>query len=537
MKKKVAVFLILTVIMTMSLPQMAWADSEDEDNTYQYESGILPYSAQMEDETSIRLTWLGYMSVKGVIISWKEAGSSQEEQSVRIDHPQTKTYVVKNLQPGKKYDFHMTGILTGADGRELLTERWPITGATYLQTPELMNYESMGDYITTKWKLAEKYSALKLYRAESKNGSYKQIATVGNPEAGDRYKVNIVNEYFPSSGETPCREDQHMIAIYKDTDVKPGKTYYYKAQAAGTTSGKLYTSEESKIEPLCAKNTVGLFEPKVLNKAHTYTKQIRLKLTSDKGNYKTYLKKLKSLYSLKSWSNKMTKRAVTKVEYSLNGKKFYPLKNKNVAIEGGKSIYLRISTKTKFWIRKDGKIRMHFDVKYCRPPEGGSADGVELEFYCPYYEHDPRGVDTRDKGWIRGRLRANDYNRDLWNDPLSKFDQRIDDRLYLFHGVNLYPEAAKVSDNSVLLQWGSVGYRAPVAGYALRYGTTKESVMPSKEKAVLLPNYQVEYLFDGLEKGKTYYFSVIPFAEAGGGSEYEASYYIIEWDGETFTRL
>lgn len=536
MKRRIAIFLVAILILTMSAPQMALAESRDKDQTYQYESGILPYSAQMEDETSIRLTWLGYMSVKAVIISWKEAGSSQEEQSVRIDHPGSKTYVVKNLQPGKKYHFYMTGILTGSDGRELLTERWPISGTTYLQTPELMNHESMGDYITTKWKLAEKYSALKLYRAESKNGPYKQIATVGKPDAGDQYKVNIVNEYFPSPGETPCREDQHMIAIYKDTDVKPGKTYYYKAEAAGTTSGKLYTSKESKVTSLAAMNTVGIFPRKILNKRGAYTKQIKLKITSDEANYKTYLKNLESLYSLKSYTHKQIKRAVAKVEYSLNGKKYYTLKNSSISLESGKSIYLRITTKSKYWIRKDGVMKMSFAAKYCRPPEEGSTDGVPLMFDFDYNDQ-PKIILKASDGWIQGALRANDYNRDLWNNPLSRFDQRIDDRLFLFHEANLYPEATKASDHSVLLQWGSVGYKAPVEGYAIRCGTTKESVMAAEENAVLLPNYQVEYLVDGLEKGTTYYFSVIPFAEAGGGSEYEESYFIIEWDGKTFTRL
>lgn len=525
MKKRAALFIMMILIVTLALPQTIWADHDNEEHIYQYQTGVLPYSAQMEDETSVRVTWESHTACKGFILSWKKDGSSQKEQSTRIDDPKAVTYVVKDLESGEKYRFQIAGILTGADGKDLLTKPWTIMGTTYLQVPELTNRESMGDFITTKWKLAESYSALKLYRADSEAGNYELIATLGESSAGDSSENNKDDQKSEKTTSVPRREDQHMAVIYKDTDVKPGKTYYYKAQAVGSTGGKQHASKWSSVEPLEAKNFKASFYSKLMNKKGTYTKQFTMRITSDRANYKTYFKKLKSLDSISSTTGWNVKRAFTKVEYSMDGKKFYDLKDQGASIDGGETIYIRVSTKTKFWLRKDGRAELHFDVKYCRPPEGGSVDGADLRFF---------GLEPRPNwlpGWIAvgdigGRLVEGDY-------PLSELDQLMYDSAYLFNWPD--SKAEKKSSTSVMLNWKSVAH---AESYAVRYGTTKKAATPPGGKPIIVPKYQVQFLIDGLKKGKTYYFSVISCANPDGSDEYDEAYGgIVKWDGKTFTRI
>lgn len=529
MKKKAALFIMMILTITIAVPQGVWADSGDKGNTYQFQTGVLPYSAQMEDNTSVRVTWKSYTACKGFILSWEKASGNQKEDFVRIDDPKAETYVVKNLEAGQKYHFQIVGILTGADGKDLLTEPWSITGTTYLQVPELMNWESMGSFIRTKWKLAESYSAIKLYRADSEQGTYKLIATLGNP-SGESPPQNNKDGQESNAERGPWREDQHMAVTYKDTDVEAGRTYYYKAQAVGTVCGKQYTSKATSAEPLEAKNFEASFYSKLMNKKGTYTKQFTMRITSDKGNYKTYFNKLKSLDAISSSTGSNVKQAFTKVEYSMDGKKFYDLKGQEASIDGGETIYIRITTKTNFWLRKDGRAELHFDVKYCRPKEGGAVDGADLRFTAleprPGWQPEWDAV-----GEISGKV--NDYYNDHWDYPPSELDRLLNDSGYLFGEPN--PQAEKVSNTSVMLSWKSVDH---AESYVVRYGRTKKSVAPQQGNPIIVPKYQVQCLIDGLKKGKTYYFSVISSGNAEGTDEFDEAYgSIIKWDGKTFTRI
>lgn len=530
MEKKAALFIMMILIITMAAPQAVWADSGDKGNTYQFQTGVLPYSAQMEDETSVRVTWKSYTACKGFILSWKKAASSQKEESVRIDDPKAETYVVKNLEAGQKYTFQIAGILTGADGKDLLTEPWTITGATYLRVPEMMNWESMGSFIRTKWNLAESYSAIKIFRADSGQGTYKLIATVGNPSGEDSSKDNQDGQEEESTQRAPWREDQHIAVIYKDTDVEAGKSYYYKAQAVGTVGGKQYTSKASSAEFVEAKNFNAFFYSKLMNKKGTYTKQFTMRITSDKANYKTYFKKLKSLDAISSSTGSNVKRAFTKAEYSMDGKKFYDLKDQGASIDGGETIYIRITTKTNFWLRKDGRAELHFDVKYCRPKEGSVVDGADLRFTA--LELMPgRQPEWEAVGEIRGNV--SDYYEGNWDYPLSELDQLIYNSGCLFDEPD--PQVEKKDSSSVMLNWQSVSH---AESYAIRYGTTKKAVTPPGGKPIIVPKYQVQFLADGLKKGQTYYFSVISCADPEGTDEYDEAYSgnIIKWDGKNFSR-
>ena len=509
MKRKIALHLTVAMIVVMVLPQMVWA-ADGKDNMYQFQTRILPYSAQMENEMSVRVTWYRLMDCKAFILSWKRAGSDEKAQSVRIDNPKTESYVVTDLEPKTDYIFNIKGILTGADGKDLFTEGYDIEGATYLKTPEYAISILRGKSISSYWHVREQYSCLKVYRSETKNGPYKRIKTL---EAGGNYGDDV--------SDFAMMEAPYVRFLCSDNNVEKGKTYYYKAQAEGTVDGKTYSSEMSEPVALAGRNEEGHFYTKLLNRRNTYTKQIKIKLTSDKANYITYLKELEALYYYRdNW--KRNKRIVKKTEYSRDGKKYYALKNKNVKIKAGQSVYLRLTTKSRYWLGyKKGAIDLN--VKYCRPAYVGKVDHAKLEI---------GRFDSQGETNIGGIIYAYEEERDPTPEPFASI---IRDS----YTQCTYPQAEKVSDTSVMLEWPSVKsfcpYNGPdtsVNGYEVRYGTTKQSITISQGKPIIVPRYQVQFLIDGLKKAKTYYFSVIPFDDRGRLEEYSR---VLKWDWKTNT--
>jgi fibronectin type 3 domain-containing protein len=80
--------------------------------------------------------------------------------------------------------------------------------------------------VTVKWSKLNRATGYEIYRAESKNGSYKKIATVK--------KASTVS--------------------YTDTkSLKKGKTYYYKVRAYVKVNGKTYYSDYSSVKSVKVK--------------------------------------------------------------------------------------------------------------------------------------------------------------------------------------------------------------------------------------------------------------------------------------------
>ena len=510
MKRRIALFLTVVMILTMALPQIAAADSK-EDNIYQFQTGVLPYSAQMEDETSVRVTWHRFTDCKAFVLSWKKAGSAEKAQSVRIDDSKADTYVVTGLEPKTDYVFNIKGVLTGADGKDLFTKDYEIEGSTYVHMPEYAISRVNCTSIMSFWHVKELYSKLNIYRSESKDGAYELIKTVESADDAP-------------NADNLIQDTQFVCLSYNDYDVKEGQTYYYKAQAVGVVGEKSYSSEMSEAVALTANNEEGRFVTTLLNKRNAYTKQIKIKLTSHKANYTTYLKGVNYLVydtgaGYGNGSGKRQKRIITKAEYSRDGKKYYTLKNKNVKVKAGQSVYLRITTKSRYWISKSLRQgEMSLKVKYDRPAFAGKVNNVELfigRFDSHYKTYTGYG----------GIISANEDREHHPKDFAGACYGTYDDPSVA---------GAKASDTSVMLNWKSVSH---AESYAIRYGTTKKSVIPPGGNPIIVPKYQVQFLIDGLKKGKTYYFSVVSCGNGEGTDEYDEAYgNIIKWDGKNFTR-
>lgn len=490
MKRKIALFLAVVMIAVMALPQIVMADSKKE-NPYLFPKMPAPYSAQMEDETSIRVSWR-HMNCKAFVLSWKKSGSSENVQSVRIDTPEAVTYVVSGLEPKTDYDFTIKGVFTAADGSDLFTMSYGIEGATYVKTPVYGACQLKSAEISTSWHVKESYSSLNIYRSESRNGDYELIETIG-PDGREYDEYDDRENY------------QYELLWSADCNAEAGKIYYYKAQTVGTIGGKTYKSEMSEAVALSAKNEEGCYDTKLMNKEKSYTKRLVIKVTSQEGNFTTYLKNFKNLVYRNS-KGKVQNRKVVKAEYSRDGKKYYVLKNKNAPIKAGQSFYLRLTTKSRYWVSKSGKEgSVNLNVKYARPAYTGKSDNVTLqirEFNDTYGAYV-----SRDKGFNRD---PNPFYDDFHNNDFDRLPSIV---------------VEKVSASSVMLNW-----RGSDQVYAIRYGTTKKSVAPIQGSRILVPKYQVQLLINGLQKGKTYYFSFVPCTE--DNEEQDEDNFAVKWDGK-----
>ncbi len=510
MKKLITLMLAVSLLFSLMMPQTAFAGESTEtstktNNSYPFDLHVLPSSIEMESETSIRIFWYQDVPYQALQISWRKADeASNQTQSVRIDSPTSEelkkqdgksSYVIEELSPNTAYIFTMQGILTGADGQEIFTKPWNIEGKTSLYTPKLAASSTNSVYINSYWDVRELNSILKLYRSETENGSYQLIGTF---DARDKLDE-------PTG---PTRQFSRFNCSDFLGAKNANKTYYYKAQAEIVKNGNTYYSAMSEPVALKTKYSDGSYIVKVLNNKTTTNKQLKLKLTSNEANYNTYLNNFKGLY------RGGKKRIVKKAEYSKDGKKYYTLTNKNVLLKPGKSIYLRITTKSTYSTKDYKELgSMILSAKY----NGEKNRTIKL------YSRE---------GCMKKKLDMSKLSRFAPNDADPTAFTHAYSALSYFTDARMQGKVQK--DGSFLISWKPTN---ATESYAVRFGTTKTAVMYNAENPLIIPKNQVQTVFKNLDKNKTYYFSVIPCQNADGTEAYDGDHFYLKWNGKKFTEL
>lgn len=518
MKKLITLMLAISLLFSLMMPQTAFAGESTETSTetndsYPFDLHVLPTSIEMESETSIRIFWYQDVPYQALQISWRKADdASNQTQSVRIDSPTTEelkkqgwyvpfSYVIENLSPDTSYVITMQGILTGADGQEIFTKPWKIEGSTYVQTPQYVTCWNSKNRIHTFWDCRERNAVLKLYRSDTLNGSYELVHTFDAKDKLDEGEDRPFRQYSRFSPDDPYDN------FFDSEDVN--KTFYYKAQAEITKNGKTYSSAMSEPVAQKTKNTIGQYTVKRLKS--NSAKQLNLKLTSDTANYNTYLKKFGAL------KYKHDKRAVKKVEYSRDGKKYYTLKNKKVLLKPGESLYLRITTKKPYPAKnyiKYGYISLN--VKY----NAEASRTLHLSSRRGYLDE---RVEEK-KISVFTKFSPNDADPTAFNSACMARSFYSDARM----------KGSVQKDGTFLISWTPTN---KTESYAVRFGTTKSSVMYNGTEPLIIPKNQVQTAFKDLDKNKTYYFSVIPCENADGTEAYDGDHFYLKWNGKKFTEL
>lgn len=134
----------------------------------------------------------------------------------------TRKYTDKSVKSGKKY-YYRVMVVGNLNGVRITSGYSETASFRALKQVKISSVKSTAnDYLMLKWNKVAGATKYRIFRASSKNGSYKKIAIV--PGKG-------------ASGMT-----------YTDKSVIPGKTYYYRIQAYSEERGLISAGSGSKSE-------------------------------------------------------------------------------------------------------------------------------------------------------------------------------------------------------------------------------------------------------------------------------------------------
>lgn len=471
----------LILILALIMPQGAFAASSSGTDQGEKKIELIRWGGpELARKDSLRIYW-GDKTTSGLQyrIAWKMTDSTSWK-SVDIDDPEPSvdkpnTYLITGLEPDKKYDIRVSAILKNEKGEEVKTAPLELTGYTYATAPEYQAYSAASDgtYLEATWKVHEKNAVLKFYRADSKDGEYKQV------------------------GETDGRQDTDHAAykdllgkvIFRDDTVKSGKSYYYKAVSEVTLDdGTVVKAESPRAYNLTSKRKpFGSYKVQLVNKKGTYSKTLTWKLTNDKANYKTKILKSSVLWSRSSKTGKEFSRKITGMQYSYDGKTYYKMKN-SLTIQPGKTVYLRTNLKSNLYIRKDGKCSFWMESRYYYNDLNGSGS-----LYTEHWQN----MRLEATGAVKVSVESEGDGSD------DEYGEYLENEYKVYHSTTANLKAVVNTEGNAVLSWNLCPYAEE---FNLRYGATEEEAM--KSKAVKVPKGQFAYEVKGLEKDKDYYFII-----------------------------
>lgn len=176
-------------------------------------------NAEAESYAKIKLTWKKISGANGYGIYRKESGASSFKKIATIKKGKTVSYTDKTVKPGTKYIYKVRAYRTVGTKNVWgnYSQEKKITPT--IKAPIVSVGKVACSSIELKWKPVQDANGYKIYRADSKNGTYKAIKTI-------------------KSADT---------LSYTDKTTKAGQTYFYKIKAYRTISGKNISSEQSNV--------------------------------------------------------------------------------------------------------------------------------------------------------------------------------------------------------------------------------------------------------------------------------------------------
>lgn len=171
---------------------------------------------------SIKLSWDKLNNATGYKIYRAEKKDGSYECIKTISDKDTTTYTDKKLTCGKKYYYKVAPYKSSTVGKK----SGAVSAKPSLAKPKSMAATAKGSKtINVSWKKVSGASGYEVYRADSKKGTYKKVATI-------------------KKGST---------VSYKNKKLKKGTTYYYKVRAYRTVGKKKVYSSYSSVVSAKAK--------------------------------------------------------------------------------------------------------------------------------------------------------------------------------------------------------------------------------------------------------------------------------------------
>ncbi len=166
-------------------------------------SMVNPYSVMVE--------WDENENAESYILKYKKKGGKWST----IKAIEDSSYRVRKLTPGKKYYFKVCGVNDNSE-----RSNYSKTQSVKLlpPVPEILGAKKVKKGIKISFGRVDYCSGYAVFRSNKKDGNYKKIAVIQNPDAES----------------------------YTDTTVIKNKTYYYKVWCYVVVGNKVYRSEKSE---------------------------------------------------------------------------------------------------------------------------------------------------------------------------------------------------------------------------------------------------------------------------------------------------
>ena len=235
---------------------------------------------------TVKATATSYNQVK---LTWKKVDGAESYKIYRstskasgyknVETVKTLTWTDSKLTTGKTYYYKVEATAKNATSSTSKV----VSAKPVLTVPSSTKAVSSSyNKVTVTWKKVAGVTGYKVYRATSKNGSYKKVATV-------------------------------KTLKWTDSKLKTGKTYYYKVRAYNKTANSGY-SKVVKAKPVPAKTSLSSVKNAKGKKATLTWKKVAgatgykvYRTTKKNGSYKS----LKTVKNVKTWTDSNLKKNKT----------------------------------------------------------------------------------------------------------------------------------------------------------------------------------------------------------------------------------
>ena len=203
-------FVSLVIPATLLFSEEAYASSKPKQ--------VVLKSVSSYDYNAIKITW---NKVKNADKYQVYRATSKNGKYRLVVTTKKQTYINKGLMTGKRYYYKVRAVNDGIKGKYSVKK----SAIPRLKRPAVSVTGKTQSTVSLDWKAVNGAKGYVVYRASSKSGTYKKIATTS-------------------------------ISFYKNSKLKAGKTYYYKVRAYKKVNGKTKYSYYSYVDKATTKKAM-----------------------------------------------------------------------------------------------------------------------------------------------------------------------------------------------------------------------------------------------------------------------------------------
>ncbi len=184
-----------------------------EDKYYVVHASVPEVSVSRTSTTTMDVKWKELKGAEKYKIQYKKSGD--KSYKTLSDNCKKTKYSVKDLEVGTKYYFRVSACF----GTKFMDYSKAVSKTALPPTLSRLEFSPASSGLTLKWNPMSDLTGVKIYKSESKNGTYSKIKTITN----------------------------NSTSTYLDQKIKYGKTYYYKIERYVKISGEEYSTTSSAI--------------------------------------------------------------------------------------------------------------------------------------------------------------------------------------------------------------------------------------------------------------------------------------------------